>query len=240
MNRLRRQSLQGLTQNPYTSLPLGFVIYVVGSNDFYQQDDTVVEWHSSVPLAILVEYIPKPSSCLIVGCGNSRLPKAIDDAHYGETQICCLDSSQTCLDQLQRQWGVVESSTLIQTSTNTEFSSSTPDCISSVCRDAAELTKTLGTDTKFDRIIDKGLMDAFLCGEGWNVPVERLIRESIQVLNDGGQYLLVSYRLPKSTEAFLESVSSPHLEWSFRLDNIGPSNERVQVSIATIVPYSSP
>ncbi|KAI2490302.1 hypothetical protein MHU86_24266 [Fragilaria crotonensis] len=205
---------------------------ILGWNNFYQQDDAIVEWHSSIPLEALMDYIPKGSSCLIIGCGNSRLPKAIYDVHGSETKICCLDSSQTCLDQLKQQWDFVESTTSFQSTTNRTLSCSHPDCVSFVCGDAVELTKTLGPDTNFDRIIDKGLMDALLCGEGWNAPVERLLRESIQVLSEGGQYLLISYRLPKSTEAFLQTVTTPALQWSFHLDN-GHANERVQISLAT-------
>lgn len=208
----------------------------LGWDIFYQQDDAVVEWHSSIPLETLIDCIPRGSSCLIIGCGNSRLPKAIHEAHDGATKICCLDSSQTCLDQLRRQWGFVEIENPIQSSTNIALSSSPPDCVSFVCGDAVELTKTLGTNTKFDRIIDKGLMDALLCGEGWNAPVERLLRESIQILSEGGQYLLISYRLPKSTEDFFQKVTTPELEWSFHHDTNG-ANERVQVSFATKVSY---
>lgn len=199
-----------------------------GWDDFYKADDAdILEWHSSVPLQTLIDaYIPVGSSCLVVGCGNSQLPRAIYDAHHHDgrttTRVTCLDSSSTCLDQLKRQFEDVGDT----------------DSISFVCGDAVELTTTLDTNgIDFDIIIDKGLTDALLCGEGWNGPLERLLQESIKVLkrrrrsSNTGTYLLVSYQLPRSTEEFIQEVTAPHLEWSFRRPE---GNGRVQVSVATM------
>mmetsp|Transcript_26926 Transcript_26926/g.59134 ORF Transcript_26926/g.59134 Transcript_26926/m.59134 type:complete len:182 (-) Transcript_26926:126-671(-) len=72
----------------------------------------------------------------------------------------------------------------------------------------------------FDIIIDKGLTDAILCGEGWDGPLEKLLYESAKVLSMGtGQYLLISYKLPSSTKEFLMTVGkSVGLEWDFDFD----------------------
>lgn len=227
-----------------------------GWNDFYDDDTTadITEWHRSVPLQVLIDaYIPLGSSCLVVGCGNSQLPRAIYDAHSHQqqqlpneksstmsTKITCLDSSSTCLEQLRRQFD--------------DTNAVKDGIVSFVCGDAVKLTETLlqaNGDTSanipdsFDVIIDKGLSDAILCGEGWNGPLEHLMHESIKVLsrtnNNSSKhqqhqtpatYLLVSYKLPKSTQQFLQQVSIPHVEWSFgRPEGTG----KVQVSLATMV-----
>jgi hypothetical protein len=246
------------------------------NNDQQDTDDAVVvEWHNSVSFSTIIDYIPTGSSCLIIGCGNSRLPKAIYDARRDEqvvaTHICCLDSSPTALEQLKQQFHS-DTDTILTTSDSTSrtihqsqhskpsssTTATTTSRVSFVCDDAVELTKTLEQNTRdnvdvepFDMIIDKGLMDALLCGEGWDGPVERLLTESIQILNrprsnhddsnhnhpahadKGGTYMLISYPLPKSTEAFLQDVTtaSHTMEWSFRRPE---SNTRVQISIGTI------
>ena len=214
---------------------------ILGWDRFYQNLDKdmnqvpIVEWHSSIPFSTIVDFIPTGSSCLILGCGNSPLPIAILEAHNhhnhlpknqaNQTRITCLDSSQTCLDQLKKH---MEEALTYRNET------AILDCVSFVCGDAIELSQTLGTNIgRFDRIIDKGLLDALLCCEGWDTSVEQLLQESSKVLRHGGQYLLISYHLPKSTETFVQKVTAPDLEWTFCLD--GYSNERVQVSLATKV-----
>ena len=202
-----------------------------GWNNFYEQGDEVTEWHSSISFDILLEqYIPRGSSILIIGCGNSKLPKYIYDAYNSDsddTHICCLDSSQACLDQLQRQF---------ENDDNDNDNDTPNNNVSFVCGDAVELTKTVGvggaSKPKFDIIIDKGLVDALLCGEGWNVPLERLLQESSRILLEkkGSKYLLISYQLPKSTQEFMKQVTCDTLEWSFQRPE---SNGRVQVSVAT-------
>lgn len=71
--------------------------------------------------------------------------------------------------------------------------------------------------TSFDIIIDKGLTDAILCGEGWDGPLEKLLHESAKVLSTKtGKYLLISYKLPSSTKQFLVTVGKTvGLEWEF-------------------------
>ena len=84
---------------------------------------------------------------------------------------------------------------------------------------------------KFDIIIDKGLTDAILCGEGWNGPLKKLFREASGVLRARGRYLLISYRLPSSTKDFLVRIGkSVGLEWEFDIPD--DSNLRVSVSVA--------
>jgi hypothetical protein len=78
--------------------------------------------------------------------------------------------------------------------------------MSYVCGGATKLSSVLPPSKLYDVIIDKGLMDAIFCGEGWNGPIESLVRrESGKVLCPGGLYLLASYRLPTSTKEFFES-----------------------------------
>lgn len=182
-------------------------------DNFYQSSNDVCEWHSSINQTELIRrYIPEGCSCLITGCGNSRLPHLINQLHAGKTKITCLDSSMACLKQLKQQ---------LQKNDNIQY----------ICGDAIALTKTLdGCDSQFDVIIDKGLTDALLCGEGWDTPLMLLLRESAQVLNSpGGMYILVSYTLPSPTQKFIQEASG-YLRWSFGLTG---TNDRVQISIAT-------
>jgi hypothetical protein len=106
-----------------------------------------------------------------------------------------------------------------------------------ICGDAVQLSKTLRQDENFpsqyDVIMDKGLTDAILCGEGWDGPLKQLLTEASTVLNSGGKYALICYRLSDPTREFLQEVGDEvGLSWSFNVDG---TNDRVSVSTATKV-----
>jgi hypothetical protein len=185
-----------------------------GWEQFYSQSgvdnqkSSVLEWHSSVPLEVLADFVPLGgSNCLMVGCGTSDLPSVVNEKR--RANITLMDSSQTCIKQLSERYG---------------------DTMSYVCGDATRLSSVVPPSKLYDVIIDKGLMDAIFCGEGWNGPIESLVKESSKVLCSGGFYLLVSYRLPTSTKEFLTEVGSEvGLDWEF---DCAGSNDRVGLSIA--------
>lgn len=145
----------------------------------------------------------------MVGCGSSELPSVVQQCHPSCEQLTLLDSSETCLQTLKNRYG---------------------DSMSYACGDATQLSQVLSS-LPVDVIYDKGLMDALFCDEGWNGPIADLLEEAGKVLNDqGGVYILISYRLPSSTQEFLAQVGKANqLEWQFDLPE---SNARVGVSVA--------
>jgi Methyltransferase domain len=149
----------------------------------------------------------KKTRVLMIGCGTSRLPEAFDASLY---QCTLLDAAPTCIDTLRRRYGA--------------------DAYQYIAGDALRMRRNhTGT---FDYVVDKGLMDALLCGEGWSLWVGQLLDSVHNVLsqqNEEGRYILVSYRLPSSTMAFLQNAAGSMFEWKFQVDG---SNPRVMISIA--------
>lgn len=152
----------------------------------------------------------------MVGCGNSRLPGTLLGRCRSPT-ILLLDTSPTCLDQLKETYG---------------------NSVEYICANAIQLDRLFGPlsdqnePRTFDIIIDKGLSDALFCSEGWNGPIEELYTNAAAVLKPGGQYLLISYKLPTSTKDFISEVSQQvGMNWEFNIPQ--DSNERVGVSLAT-------
>ena len=183
----------------------------IGWEEYYQCDDSVMEWHLSIPLEDIADLVPAGSTCLVIGCGNSKLPRVIYDRRE-PLSLACLDSSQTCLDQLQRRDGTACAR------------------MSFLFGNAVKLTEVLHHIKEYDSIVDKGLLDALMCGEGWNGPVAQLVDEVGQVLTKGGIYLLICCKLSSATREFLEQVGSKaELSWRFDLEG---SNDRVSISIA--------
>lgn len=208
---------------------------------YYATDqDALEEWHSSVSLdriaTVCLESDPRRhvgdkesallcrgTKILMVGCGTSRLPEAVW-RRDSEANLTLLDSSPTCIEQLQQRYG--------------DYSAATAAAVRYVCGDALQLSGLLnknehdddGTYYYCDAIVDKGLMDALLCGDGWNGPVKQLLQEAADVLRRGGTYVLVSYRLPTSTKEFLSTVGSENgLIWEYDIEG---SNNRVGISVA--------
>lgn len=204
---------------------------------------TAIEWHSSVSLDEIASVVPSNGKCLIIGCGDSNLPDRIlkQQDRPPPRSLVLLDTSQTCLDQLRERHQSLERSNDHFDRPTSEVSLSNTE-IEYVCGDATQLSNYFGIDnivdsdgsstvkgegknnddrgSLFDMIIDKGLTDALLCGEGWDGPLEKLLYESAKVLSmESGQYLLISYQLPSSTKEFLMDVGHKvGLEWEFDVD----------------------
>jgi Methyltransferase domain len=219
----------------------------------------ITEWHASIPLSTIASYVSTVAgtadfntnrdtqsasfqdctsnasslfplrNVLLIGCGHSKLPDVLL-YHDEHVHMTLLDSSPTCMHQLQERY-------------TREFPQWN-DRISYVVGDATRLSHHIYS---WDVIVDKGLMDALLCGEGWETSVERLLRESFaslrqqppqqqqqQVARNGKHstpcYLLIGYKLPPSTRAFVQDVAtSCGWVWEFGLPG---SNNSVEISMA--------
>lgn len=201
------------------------------------------EWHNSLDISSILTSLPQlPSkddsvinNMLLVGNGNSNLPQIIYDHYDGDNKmkIVGLDYSQPCIDMLRTVYDKEQYP-------NMDF----------ICGDATKLvlciksyyTNTFQSETEemeaiddkflFDVIIDKGLMDAIMCDEGWNTSVEKYIRGVSELLkkNESSQFMLISYKLNPSTKDFLLEMGDKFgLRWDF--DIVDKSNGRVSFSI---------
>ena len=199
------------------------------SSSTLEKEVTATEWHSSISLDDIASMVPQNGRCLIIGCGNSLLPDVLlqrQNPPGPPKSLVLLDSSPTCLDQLRERY---QDTTYSKIDTEIDY----------ICGDVTRLSKYFDIDNEyddndndndnnnrrggglFDIIIDKGLTDAILCGEGWDYLLEKVLYESSKILSkDGsGRYLLISYQLPSSTKDFLIDVGKQvGLEWEFDYD----------------------
>eukprot|EP00640_Fibrocapsa_japonica_P006328 CAMPEP_0113953538 /NCGR_PEP_ID=MMETSP1339-20121228/91028_1 /TAXON_ID=94617 /ORGANISM="Fibrocapsa japonica" /LENGTH=111 /DNA_ID=CAMNT_0000962273 /DNA_START=458 /DNA_END=793 /DNA_ORIENTATION=- /assembly_acc=CAM_ASM_000762 len=82
----------------------------------------------------------------------------------------------------------------------------------------------------FNAVVDKGLIDALLCDEGWCYYVEKTLKGIAEILADGGVFLLIGFKLPDSTKDFLRGSTQNELDWQF--DHPFKSTEAVSYSMA--------
>ena len=199
---------------------------------------------------------------LMIGCGTSNLPQYMLN-RYPKWRIVLLDSSQTCIDILKERYrenkefsficgDVANMSGLLQEEEEEDVANKK----TTISDEDATISAPTPT-VLVDCVYDKGLLDALLCGEGWNGPVATLLEQVAAVLKPGGSYVLVSYRLPPSTQEFLmEQGSLWGLQWDFSFrprvtvndDNDVKGEEegvddycrRVQISRALLLPKCEP
>lgn len=78
------------------------------------------------------------------------------------------------------------------------------------------------TTGNVDVILDKGLLDALLCGEGWDTDVERLLTGASELLTTtDGMYQLISYKLASSTKTFLAQIGDQvGIQWDFDIPTL--------------------
>lgn len=182
------------------------------------------EWHASIHPDQVISELFSGSSVLIVGAGNSALPRhlhkhhneGLDEKNVHFTNITCMDYSSSCISMLEES-----------------FSKNCPG-MKFVHGDATKLCGLFQLE-KFDFIIDKGLMDALMCGEGWDWTVESYLKGAASILKSkesNGKIILISYKLSSATKQFLQDMGDKFgLKWN--LDMEKKSNDKVSFSIAT-------
>lgn len=185
------------------------------------------EWHGHISNSVIVDAIT-PSiltasenysqqsaisnsqqrlpSVLIIGCGNSALPRIIHDTFINTTtpvQITCLDYSPVCIDMIRSMYG--------EMCTNMDFvvgdATQLKDVLSDHHLSKIEETESTNNDAfaHCDIIIDKGLLDAILCGEGFDSDVEKLMNGVNDVLTPHawGMHVLVCFQLSNASRQSL-------------------------------------
>jgi hypothetical protein len=83
---------------------------------------------------------------------------------------------------------------------------------------------------KVDVILDKGLLDAILCGEGWDIDVERLLNGASKLLSKNGMYILISYAsIPSVKEVIVEIGNDVGIRWDLNITTL--SSQSISYSI---------
>ena len=214
--------------------------YNTSNNDTNVLNDEFYEWHQSFSNERIIDQLPLTvSSVVMVGCGTSRLPEQLcrDRSLRGITnmKVVCLDYSKVCIDIMNKYY----------------FGSSTDDnennvsCLTKnlfyVHGDATQMDKVLRKENllnQADVILDKGLLDAILCGEGWDIDVERLLYGASQLLSPSGMYILICYKLNTSVKEILVEIgNNVGIHWDFDITTL--SSQSISYSIGWKISYQS-
>eukprot|EP00775_Hariotina_reticulata_P008554 gene8554-8736_t len=155
-------------------------------NDRYQQRPSPVEWYCgfSSLKGIVNACFSKEHPVLQVGCGTSSLQEEMARSGYS-----MVDWSKVVISAMQHRHKDIN---------NIKY-------MVSDCQDMPEIK-----DLEFRNIIDKGTLDALLCGNHGGQRVNKMLREVCRVLQPNGIFLLISLGAPLTR---LPLLLHPHLDW---------------------------
>ncbi|MEW5307482.1 MAG: hypothetical protein WDW36_009876 [Sanguina aurantia] len=166
-------------------------------NSRYERELAAFEWHMGFsPLSELMEALwPQRNVALLqIGVGTSCLQEGMVQAGYVNS-ITNLDTSEVLVSHMAMLHKAIP-----QLSYVTGNARAMPEQPSS----------------SFDGVVDKGCLDAVLCGE--RLGGHQVVQECHRVLRPGGVYLMISHSEP---QARLQFLITPLLPWEVTVYVIG-------------------
>jgi len=124
---------------------------------------------------------------LVVGCGNSELSEQLHDD--GFQQVTSIDYSEIVIHKMQE---------MLKNKPKLTF-------------DVMDVRELKYSDESFDCVIDKGTLDAILCGSDSARNANMMLSECYRVLKKGKHMFLLTYGQPSNRLNYLEKA--PKFEW---------------------------
>jgi len=163
-------------------------------DDRYTKDPEIFDWYQrySGLKGIMNENIPKKTEpVLMVGCGNSRLSEEMINDGYPKNFIN-IDISSVVIELMQKR---------------------SPNLIWQVM----DVTKMSYENEYFGAVIDKGTLDAILCGEGSAQTSEKMLTEIARVLKPDGIFVCITYGQPSNRLHYLKKKK---YNWSVNYNTV--------------------
>jgi len=136
----------------------------------------------------------KDLKTLIVGCGNSEL--SADMYVDGFTNLLSTDYSEVVVEKMKKKYAA------------------NPDILFEVM----DIRKMLLEDGVVDVIVDKGTLDAVLCGNDSAKNANEMLMECSRMLKKGGLLLIVTYGKPDSRLTYLKKAK---YKWTVKEQALG-------------------
>jgi len=166
-------------------------------NDRYSKDPDSFDWYQRYDtLKPFIKKHTKPSDkILMVGAGSSQLSE--DMYKDGFKEITNIDISSVIVNLMQQK-----------------YSADFPGLTYKVL-DVTNMSEI--PSASFDVAIDKGTMDAILCGDGSVSNTDKMLTEILRILRPGGTFMLITYGEPASRLHYLEK---PRYGWKVETQTV--------------------
>ena len=73
--------------------------------------------------------------------------------------------------------------------------------------DVVDIHHMTYADASFDGVVDKGTLDAIICGDETTCFPEKVVSEVFRVLKNGGKYILITFGIPENRMSYFENPS---------------------------------
>jgi len=162
-------------------------------NNRYKRDPEPFDWYQpySGIKHILRREILLSQRILMVGCGNSELSQ--DMIEDGYRDIVNIDISGVVIAAMKEKYPKMIYE--VQNVCNLPYDSAS-----------------------FDAVIDKGTLDAILCGPGSLENADKMLSHISRILKPGGVFILITYGRPQNRMCYLDL---PMYSWSITRETAG-------------------
>ena len=166
-------------------------------NERFEKTDSNFDWYADwEQLAKYFKvFLTEDSKILMVGCGNSKMSSQMYNSNF--KNITNIDISDIVIGKMQKQFP--EMKWLEMDATKMDFE-----------------------DNFFDCSIDKGTLDAIMCGND-PTPPARLIREMHRVTKVGGHYCIITHGDPDSRLPYFEKFKNDKFDFDIKYEKINLS-----------------
>jgi len=166
-------------------------------NERFEKTDTNFDWYADWEQLekYFKKFLTEDSKILMVGCGNSKMSSQMYNSNF--KNITNIDISDIVIGKMQKQFP--EMKWIEMDATKMDFE-----------------------DNFFDCSIDKGTLDAIMCGND-PTPPARLIREMHRVTKKGGYYCIISYGVPEYRLNYFEKFRNEKFDFDLKYETINLS-----------------
>ena len=166
-------------------------------NERFNQTDTNFDWYADWEQ--LSKYfnpiLTTDSKILMVGCGNSKLSNQMYLSNY--KKIINIDISDVVIEKMKKQYPEMDWQVM-------------------------DATKMSFENNLFDCVIDKGTLDAIMCGND-PVPPANLIKEMYRVTKKEGNFCIITHGEPETRLNYFEKFKNKDCDFEIKYEKINLS-----------------
>ena len=163
-------------------------------NDRFEKSENNFDWYADWEQLspYLTKYLEPNNQILMVGCGNSKMSHQMYKDNY--KNIINIDISDVVIKKMQNQFP--EMQWIEMDATNMNF-----------------------LNNNFDCVIDKGTLDAIVCG-GDPVPPAKLIKEMYRVTKKNGIFCIITHAEPETRIKYFEQFKNEKCDFDIKCEKI--------------------
>lgn len=166
-------------------------------NERFEKSDSNFDWYADWEQLekYFKVFLTQDSTILMVGCGNSKMSSQMYKSNF--KNITNIDISDVVIGKMQKQFPEMKWIEM-------------------------DATKMGFEDNSFDCAIDKGTLDAIMCGNDPSPPAH-MIREMHRVTKKGGHYCIITHGEPESRLDYFEKFKNEKCDFDIKCEKINLS-----------------